>query len=156
MGKQSKLVKKLHRRERDVLRSQRKPDPDSRDLREERMQDSIRVLSVLRGWKRRLADWFGYDVLGHEPRIMANILMDVARFDYGGGDYGLKCTPASMEFGVQPGDVVLFRSGDLEGLELVVASVAAADFRVEDVATFVSDTDVASRLLIGLEKKSYV
>jgi len=160
MGKQAKLVKKLHRRERKVFRSQRLPDPDRRDKREELMQDSPRVLKVFRGLKRRLADMFGYDVLKHEPKLMVDLeFSTVARFDYdlgAGTDYGLKCTPTASDYGVQPGDYVLFREGDLEGLELQVVAVSSSDFRVEDVATFVSESNVQARLLLGTEKKSFV
>jgi len=158
MGKELKLVKKLHRRERKVLHSQRKPDPDSRDLREEKMQNSQRIFSLFRRIKRRLSNWFGYNMLSHKPRMMADVIMDVGRFDYdpgAGTDYGLKCAPSASDFGIQPGDYVLFREGDLKGKELKVISVASADFRVEDVSTFVSENDVSSRLLLDLEKKSY-
>ena len=157
MGKETKLVKKLHRRERKVLKSQRLPDPDRRDKREELVQDSPRVLKVLRGLKRRLAAIFGYDMLKHEPRLMVELeFSSVARFDYGTLDFGLKCTPAASDYGVQPGDYVVFREGDLAGLELEVVEVSASDFRVEDVATFVSESDVQARLLLGTEKKSFV
>lgn len=59
--------------------------------------------------------------------------------------------------GIQPGDSLQLLNGDLQGMMLEVVEVLGSSaIRLDDVATFSSETDIQARILISAVKKSYV
>jgi len=158
-----KVINKIKRKERAVREATQ--DVVKMNRMEEVLQDSPGSQKVMRGIQRRLDKSFGYDSLGQEPALEYVASMTaVERFDFDPGagfDYGIRLTmPAAVlsGSGLQPGDLVQFKEGLLEGRMLQVVSVVdATHVRLDDAATYVGpESNVVVRMVLSGVKKAFV
>lgn len=102
------------------------------------------------------------DVVAQKPKLEYRLVAStLERFDYGGGDYGMRLTcPAGLvvDSRVKAGDLVLVLEGELKGAYLSVVEVTdSTHLRLEDKAAYVGpESSVAARIQLSAQKKSYV
>jgi len=154
------LKKKLARREKYVQQVADGFDFINKiNQREEILEDSPGALKLMRGIQRRLDSDFGLQGLAKEPPLSVKLQADLERIDFGVSDFGIRATLAAgliEKLGIQPNDKILVLQGDLKGMYLNVVSLeSATELRLEDVASFVLETNVQLRADLSAEKKSY-
>lgn len=160
MSLPQKLVQKIKRLERAVR------EPSEAVVKAQTGVDTTQASpgaqKLLRQMQRKIDADFGYNVLSYEPALEYKLLVDsYERTDFGGGDMGITMTFASAALmqasGIYLEDSVQPKEGDLEGRMLqVVAIIDSSSVRLDDVPTFVSETDVYSRIILSGVKKAFI
>jgi len=141
MGKALKLVNKLNRRAKNVKAKAGGFDRfDKMSQSEEKMARSPKAYQLERKIQRRLDRNFGVDMVRNEPKISKRVKANsLARFDYGGSDFGIKATFAAgliADIGLQPNDIVRVLSGDMKAHYLkVIAITDSTHARLDDDAS---------------------
>lgn len=156
MSKGQKLIQKVTRLQRAVRKLA--PGYEEVNKAEEVLQDSPGAYDLMRVVQQRYDDAFGWDAVAHKPQIhYAVVATTLERFDYGGGDFGMRLTlPAGImtDAGIRVGDVVEILEQSLEGRSLeVVELTSSTQMRLDDVSTFGgAESDVAVRMIISSQK----
>lgn len=162
MSKGQKLIQKLSRKSKDVRQAVREFDRHDKIFkREELMQDSPKVHSLVRGIQRRQDSDFGREVASQRPKLSFQAEASAfERIDFGVSDFGMKMTMDAdvlAQAGTQAGDFVKILEGSAKGSYLQVVSVeSSTEIRLDDIASFGgAESDIRMRMDISAEKPSF-
>lgn len=162
MSKGQKLIQKISRKSKDVRQSVREFDRHDKTFkREELMQASKGVHSLVRGIQRRQDSDFGREVVSQRPKLSYTAeASDLSRIDFGISDFGMRLTVDATvltEAGTQAGDFIKILEGSAKGQYLQVVSVeSSTELRLDDIATFGgAESDIRHRMDISAEKPSF-